>query len=51
MDAVKYLKDRTRMTKAGDGVHDDLCGIYCNECPLCDENNGMKVDCQNLESF
>ena len=51
MDAVKYLKDKARMTKADNSVHDDLCGISCDECPLYDENNGMKVNCQNLESF
>lgn len=51
MDAVEYLKAKARMTKVGDGVHDDLCGISCDECPLYDENNGMEVDCQNLESF
>lgn len=51
MDAVEYLKDRTRMTKAGDGVHGGLCEISCTECPLYDENNGMKVNCEKLETL
>ncbi len=52
MDAVEYLKDRTRMTKAGkhNPCH-DACGISCNECPLYEGNSGLEVDCQNLESF
>lgn len=48
MDAVEYLKEKARMIKAGGGV---LCGISCNECPLYDENNGMKVNCEKIESL
>ncbi len=52
MDAVKYLKDRTRMTKTGkNNLHDDICSISCNECPLYEGNSGLEVDCQKLESF
>lgn len=47
MDAVEYLKGRTRMTKAGKR---NICGISCNECPLYEGNNGLEVDCQAIES-
>lgn len=52
MDAVEYLKDRTRMTKEGKhNPHHDICGISCNECPLYERNSGLEVDCQKIESF
>lgn len=41
MEAIMYFKEKHRMTKK--------CAIYCNECPLCSENNGKDVSCGNLE--
>ena len=39
MDAAKYLKERIRMCSS----------LNCLECPLCAENNEMKVNCQEAE--
>lgn len=41
MDAVKYLKEKGRMTKK--------CGISCYDCLLGRHNNGMKIPCQEFE--
>ena len=42
MDAVKFLKEKYRMTKQ--------CNIFCKECPLGHTNNGLNVDCTLLEA-
>lgn len=42
MDAVKFLKEKYRMTKQ--------CNIFCKECPLGHPNNGLNVDCTLLEA-
>lgn len=39
MDAVKYLKERRRMT--------DNCTIRCNDCPF--RNNGKNENCDEFE--
>ena len=39
MDAVKYLKERIRMCSS----------LNCCKCPLCAENNEMRVNCQEAE--
>lgn len=41
MDAVKFLKEKHRMTKQ--------CNISCKDCPLASENNGLNVSCTLLE--
>ena len=42
MDAVKFLKEKHRMTKQ--------CNIFCEECPLGHLNNGSNVACTLLEA-
>ena len=39
MDAVKFLKEKTRMCNS----------VNCCECPLDIENNGKRVNCQVIE--
>lgn len=43
MDAVKYFKEKKRMTKG--------CDTYakCHECPLYEDNNIFKEDCTFFE--
>lgn len=43
MDAVKYFKEKARMTKD--------CGIDCISCPLSHFNNGLlDIGCEALEN-
>ena len=42
MDAVKFLKEKDRLTKD--------CGIPCKECRLSQYNNGLNMDCINLRN-
>lgn len=41
MDAVTYIKEKSRMTKK--------CNIDCYKCPLAYENNGKDFSCTILE--
>lgn len=41
MDAVKYLKEKTRMTKK--------CDIFCADCMLFSDHSGHNIDCYRLE--
>jgi len=41
MDAVKFLKEKYRMTKK--------CSIGCADCPLGSENNTTGLECGNLQ--
>lgn len=48
MDAVEYLKAKTRMTKRGNGA---VCNISCKDCPIGIDNNGVETNCRKLESY
>ena len=39
MDAVKFLKEKERMC--------NKCSA-CSRCPVCKENNGFNMDCEDL---
>lgn len=41
MDAVKFLKEKYRMTKK--------CSIHCADCPLGSEKNTTGLECGNLQ--
>lgn len=43
MDAIEYLKTRTRMTKN--------CTINCSECSLYYKNNNHELYCNKLEEY
>lgn len=43
MTAIEFLKEKTRMTNS--------CNIMCADCKLADINNGMKVNCKDLQNF
>ena len=40
MDAIKFLKEKNRMTKK--------CSIHCADCPLCSEKNTTGLACGDL---
>ena len=42
MDAIKFLVEKTRLTKD--------CGIPCKECRLSQYNNGLNMDCIDLRN-
>ena len=41
MDAIKFLKEKYRMTKE--------CSIRCTDCPLCTEKNTAGLRCGDLQ--
>ena len=41
MDAIKFLKEKNRMTKK--------CSIHCADCPLCSEKNTTGLACGDLQ--
>lgn len=41
MDAIKFLKEKNRMTKK--------CSIHCANCPLCSEKNTTGLLCGDLQ--
>lgn len=41
MDAIKFLKEKSRMTKK--------CSIHCIDCPLCSEKNTTGLCCGDLQ--
>lgn len=41
MDAIKFLKEKSRMTKK--------CSIHCADCPLCSEKNTTGFACGDLQ--
>lgn len=41
MDAIKFLKEKNRMTKK--------CSIRCANCPLCSEKNTTGLRCGDLQ--
>lgn len=41
MDAIKFLKEKSRMTKK--------CSIHCVDCPLASENNTTGLRCGDLQ--
>lgn len=47
MDAVEYLRAKTRMTSRIDSV---VCTISCNDCPLSSSNNKAAINCKSFES-
>lgn len=42
MDAIKFLKEKNRMTKLNS---DGTCKTACRHCPLSAENNGFNLSC------
>lgn len=41
MDAIRYLKEKARMT--------ERCAISCSDCPLSNFNNGESISCNDFE--
>ena len=41
MDAIEYLKEKSRMTKK--------CNIGCDDCKLSSDNNGKDISCSGFE--
>lgn len=48
MDAVKYVKEKARMTKVN--TH-GYCATPCCECGLSNKNNGRNIDCARFENL
>ena len=51
MDAVKYLKEKTRMIDSLGGSEGSCIGASCTKCPLSENNNRSTLTCYQLERF